>query len=106
MKNTYEMVNGLLSREEAIKIVGEEAVNEVEYENCEPTSRCREDWFDTEEWEAHITCEDASGNDVILYAYYYPSKEEVFANAETPDMIDWVIAGYLVELLYCYLPNS
>lgn len=97
MQEHYEMVNGLVSREEAVKIAGEEAVGLVERKNCEPTSRCREAWFDTDEWEASIRCVDSNGDEVVLSVYYYPTKADVTANAETPDMIDWVIAGYLIK---------
>jgi len=89
-------MKGNLTKEQAVAIVGEDAVNAVEYENCEPTNRvgyngaCQGD--ELCEWSAGVSCHDDNGTDCTLNAYYYTTNEE----DENIDMVDWEIAGYEV----------
>lgn len=98
------MTKGNLSREQAVEIVGEAAVDAVERENCEPTGRvgyngaCQGD--EECEWSASVTCKDVSGLDVALTAYYYTTNEQDQLMAECDgdgSAIDWTISGYVVE---------
>jgi len=94
---------GNLTREQAVAIVGEAAVDKAERENCEPTNRvgyngaCQND--DLCEWSACVSCEDKDGNDCTLVAYYYTTNEQDQAMADAygdGSAIDWEIAGYEV----------
>lgn len=91
-----------LTREEAVAIVGMDAVNAVEKENCEPTNlvgyngECQgDDWT---EWESAVACKDKEGADVILSAYYYTDNEEDRIIGETSDgsNIEWPVSHYTV----------
>ena len=93
---------GNLTRQQVIELVGEEAVTELEGENCEPTGRvgyngaCQGD--DSCEWSASIHCEASDGQGCTLVAYYYTSNEEdqEIADAGDGGAIDWQITGYEV----------
>ena len=92
---------GDLTREQAIALVGIEAVERAENENCEPTGRvgyngsCQGD--DLIEWSASAGCEDKEGYECSVIAYYYTDEEdEDAAEANGWDSIDWEIAGYEV----------
>lgn len=98
------MTKGNLSREQAVEIVGEAAVNAVESKNCEPTNRVGYNGAcqgDTEcEWSASVSCKDETGLDVTLTAYYYTTNEQDQLMAECDgdgSVIDWEINGYVVE---------
>lgn len=92
-----------LTREQAIEIVGAEAVKKVEAEGCEPTGRvgyngaCQGD--ELTEWAAGVATTDKDGIPVRLVAYYYTSNEEDddIADAGTGDVIDWEISHYSVR---------
>ena len=92
-----------LTREQAIEIVGIEAVNNVESEGCEPTGRvgfngaCQGD--EMTEWAASVAASDKDGCPVSLVAYYYTSTEEDQAMADAGDgsVIDWEIDHYAVR---------
>lgn len=95
------MQKGNLTREQAIEMVGESAINEVERKNCEPTCRvgyngaCQDD--DLCEWSASVACKNKDGDDVILTAYYYTSNEDdkiMAENSGDGSYIDWEIAGF------------
>ena len=62
------MRHGKLNREQAIRIVGEDAVNAVDRENCEPTSRLGYNGAmggnESTEWRAAVDAQDANGDDV------------------------------------------
>lgn len=90
------MRNDLIDMVEAVKLVGDAAVEAVERENCEPTSRLRNDCDNTVEYVASIDCEDNDGTAVTLSAYYYPTDEELDSAGEDLGNVDWVIAGYTV----------
>lgn len=92
-----------LTREQALEIVGEVAVDKVERENCEPTNRvgyngaCQND--DLCEWSASVRCEDRDGTKCTLVAYYYTTNEQDQAMADADgdgSAIEWEIAGYEV----------
>lgn len=92
------MRKGNLSREQAIAIVGEDAVEKVEQENCDFTGRvgyngsCQGDA--EVEFSASVGAEDKEGNDVHLVAYYYQDADAVDENEL--DCLDWKIYGYEV----------
>jgi len=96
-----------LNREEAIALVGLEAVNKIDNAACYPTSRLLPDNMqDVWEYEACITVDD---NDYdFLHAYYYPAKDDFYAKKYYPQagedemledesLINWQIAFYTVE---------
>ena len=91
------MRKGNLTREEAIKIAGEAAVNAVETENCDFTNRvgyngsCQGD--SEVEFSAAVKCADADGDEATLVVYYYQSAEAVDSAQELGDL-DWQVEGY------------
>lgn len=96
------MMKGNLNKEQAINLVGEEAIDAVESAICEPSGRvgyngaCQGDSLT--EWCASVSCNDPDGDDVWLTAYYYTTNEQDEMIAETGDggSIDWEIKGYEV----------
>ena len=96
-------MNKQLTREQAIEIVGIEAVKKVEAENCEPTGRvgfngaCQGD--DLTEWSASVAASDKEGYPVRLVAYYYTDNDEDQAMADAGDgsVINWEISHYAVR---------
>jgi len=98
------MTKGNLSREQAVEIVGEAAVDAVERKNCEPTGRvgyngaCQGN--EECEWSASVACNDGDGLDVTLTAYYYTTNEQDQLMAECDgdgSVIDWEINGFSIE---------
>ena len=95
-------MKGKLTREQAVAIVGEAAVDDVESENCEPTNRvgyngaCHGNSLT--EWSASKRCKDTNGIDVTLIAYYYTSNAQDRVIADTGDagFINWEIEGFEV----------
>ena len=88
---------GEMSREQAVEIVGEAAVNNVERENCDFTNRVQCDGDTRVEFAASVSCEDTEGNDVTLIAYYYIEQSELDANEDNSlDVFNWKIEGYEV----------
>ena len=94
---------GNLTREEAVEIVGENAVTKVERINCEPTGRVGYNGMsqgdDLCEWCASTTVVDDDGEVRSLRVYYYTTNEEdeTMAEAEADgSVIDWEICGYEV----------
>ena len=92
-----------MTREQAVEVVGEAAVSNVDSKACDPTNRvgynglCQGD--DSTEWSASVGCEDKDGNDCILIAYYYTSSEQeqvMIDNELDTDYLDFKIAGYEV----------
>ena len=93
------MKKGNLTREQAVAIVDEAAVDKVERENCEPTNRvgyngaCQGD--DLCEWSASVRCQDKDGDACTLLAYYYTTNEQDQAMADSDgSAVEWEIAGY------------
>ena len=86
---------GEMTREQAVAAVGEDAVNNVERENCDFTNRVQCDGDTRVEFAASVRCEDTEGNAVTLRAYYYQEKADVDA-VDNLDELDWKIEGYEV----------
>lgn len=79
---------GNLTREQAVAQVGEEAVAQVERENCDFTNRVRDNgWV---EFSASVTV-----GDKTLVTYYYQTQEAIDAAGEL-DQLDWEIEGFEV----------
>lgn len=79
---------GNLNREQAVAQVGEQAVAQVEAENCDFTNRLMDNgWV---EFSASVEV----GDDTLV-AYYYQTQEAIDA-AEGLDNLTWNIEGYEV----------
>lgn len=89
------MRKGNLSRDEAVKIVGEKAVAAVENENCDFTNRVQTDGDTGVEFSASVVCEDQDGDRVTLVAYYYQEEEDL-EGVEDLGGLDWEIEGFEV----------
>lgn len=95
------MRGNLITREEAIKRVGEETIVKLEKLNCEPTGRLGlrgypDDWT---EWTAAIQAIDQDGYEVGVIAYYYTSNEQDQIMADNDgdgSSISWEVEGYEV----------
>jgi len=87
------MRHGKLSREEAIAIVGKEAVENVEKENCQFTNRVQTDGDTAVEFMASVPAVDREGTPCTLEAYYY-QDEEIVNNTEDLSSLEWEIEGY------------
>jgi len=96
------MQKGSMTKDQVVKIVGLQAVEEVERENCEPTNRVGYNGVtqgdSLTEWSAMVSCKDNDGDEVYLVAYYYTTNEQDEIIAETGDggSISWEIDGYEV----------
>lgn len=90
------MRHGKLTREEAVAIVGEQAVQRVENAQCEFTNRVQTGSDKVVEFSAGVKCPDKTGEEVHLSVYYYYLQSEVDA-VENLDQLDWKPAGYDVE---------
>ena len=77
---------GNLTREQAIEIVGADAVKSVEARNCDFTNRVMDDGM--VEFAASVVTEEG-----VLTAYYYQTQAAVDA-ADGLDSLDWEIEGY------------
>ena len=91
-----QMRHGKLNRDEAIEIVGIEAVLRLEKVSCEPTNRVQCDGDEAVEYAASVDC----GDDTVLTAYYYTTKEEEQAIADADgdgSVIEWHIHGFEIE---------
>ena len=88
------MREDLLSQEEAIERVGNEAVNQVNALNCDFTNTQQNDG--TIEFSSHVECIE-NCEPVILTAYYYQDESSV-EQVEELDNLDWRIAGYTIEI--------
>lgn len=93
----------LLTREQAVAIVGADAVDRVDREHCEPTNYVGVQGAgagdDVTEWAASVRAADG-GRAVTLTAYYYTSTaddEAMYAADGDGSVIDWQIAGYESE---------
>lgn len=87
---------GNMTREQAIALVGEQAVLSAESKNCEPTGRLQCDGDDRVEFNSSVNCEDADGNDAVVTAYYYVTQEDLDNAGDDLSSIEWAIAGYEV----------
>ena len=92
------MKKGTLTREQAIEIVGADAVANVDQENCDFTNRVGYNSSyqgdDEVEFSASVMAKDKGGNDVSLIAYYYQDAKAVDENKL--DCLYWEIRGYEV----------
>ena len=95
------MIKGTLTKDQAIALVGADAVAAVERQNCEPTCRvgyngaCQGDSLT--EWSSAVSATDSDGEQVTLLAYYYTSNEQDQAMADADgdgSAINWEIEGY------------
>lgn len=90
-----------LTREQAIEIVGEEAVKAVDNVNCEPTSRKIDGDEPPVEFAASINCTDKNGEPTRLTAIYFQSHEAMEEAAEKYDgdlsSLDWEVDHYRVS---------
>ena len=73
------MRKGNLSREQAVKMVGEKMVDAVESENCDFTGRLQTDGDESIEFSASVRGEDLFREECILVAYYYQDQEDLDA---------------------------
>jgi hypothetical protein len=94
------MNKGNLTREQAIAMAGQAAVDKVDAANCEPTGRCGANGIcqgdDECEYSASVTLGDNEHGD-CLTAYYYVSNADerhMAANDGDGSYINWEIAGY------------
>lgn len=87
---------GNLTREQAVAIVGEQAVNKVESAQCDFTNRLMDDNDDRVEFAASVHGEDSKGDDYTLVAYYYPTQQELDNAGDDLGNVRWVIEGYEV----------
>ncbi len=94
------MRKGNLTREEAVAMVGEEAVAKVESEDCDFTNRMQTDGDTGVEFSASVRCKDQNGDDCVLIAYYYQEQEALDdleeAGNDDLGLLDWEIEGYEV----------
>ena len=81
------MQKGNLTREQAIEIVGADAVISVEAKNCDFTNRVMDGGM--VEFAASVVTIEG-----VLTAYYYTSQEEIDAAGEDLSNVDWEIYGY------------
>ena len=86
-----------MTREEAIKAVGLELVEEAEHDNCEFTSRVT----DGTEWQGYSEfqgCSSRNENGDMVIAYYYQPNEVLKKMQEDEDTdlgsLDWEIDHY------------
>lgn len=87
---------GNLTREQAVAIVGEQAVAKVEAESCDFTNRLMDDNDDRVEFSAGVLATDKDGQECTLLAYYYPTQAALDAAGDDLSNVDWVIEGYEV----------
>ena len=92
---------GNLSREEAVTIIGERAVEAAESENCEPTGRVGYNGAtqgdELCEWSASAPGEDEDGAQCSVIVYYYTTNEHEREMAESDgdgSVVEWEIEGY------------
>lgn len=95
-KITREHFNRSLSRAEAVALLGAEAVDKVERENCEHTNRVSADLdcANEAEFSASVSLPgDEDWDGICLTAYYYQDKDVA---AETEDLggLDWEVRHF------------
>lgn len=93
-----------LTKSQAIDIVGQDAVDKIEYVNCEPTGNvgynglCQGD--DLIEWTASVHgLTDSDGNDCSLTAYYYTTQADEHVALDSGDWanVDFKINHYKIR---------
>ena len=88
-----KMRKGNLSRDQVIELVGLDAVESVENENCDYTNRVQTDGDDSVEFSAIINCVDSDGTSCKLIAYYYQDQNDI-DNTDDLSSLNWEINGY------------
>mgnify|MGYP001203497987 CR=1 FL=1 len=83
------MQKGNLTREQAIEIVGADAVISVEAKNCDFTNRVVDGGM--VEFAASVVTSEG-----VLTAYYYTSQDEIDTAGDDLSNVDWTISGYEV----------
>ena len=66
-----------IKEEQAIKIVGEEAVEKLKSINCDFTGRLIDDCYNVVEMSASIDCKHEDGNDCLLTILYLINKDDL-----------------------------
>jgi hypothetical protein len=92
------MRKGRLSREDAIRLAGIDAVNRLDNENCDYTNRIQTDGDTAVEFSASVKFTDpeyAGENNSTLVAYYYQEEKDLEGVEDLSDL-DWTIEGYEV----------
>lgn len=91
------LINGIdfdnMTREEAVAVVGEQSVCEVERENCDFTNGVRDDGLT--EFAASVKATDRDGESVTLRAMYYQPSDDVDGVEDLSDL-KWVVDHYRV----------
>lgn len=85
------MRHGNLTREQAIKQAGIDAVEAIEKENCDFTNRVDQelDFEDVVEFSSSIEFIDAEGINRTLTMYYYPDAEQINSYDGDFGKVDW-----------------
>ena len=88
------------TREQAVELVGEDAVRRVETENCDFSHRVVDDG--RIEFSASIQTEllgelsgAEAGDDVTLVAYFFQDAEDIARTADLSDL-DWTATEFMV----------
>lgn len=89
------MRKGTLTRDQAVAIVGADAVNAVGAEECDFTNRVQTDGDTGVEFSASVDAVDTNGEQCLLLAYYYQDAD-VLSSAEDLSDLDWKIYAYAV----------
>jgi len=90
------MRKGKLTKEEAVELLNEQIVMDLDTINCEPTSRCQTDGDNSVEFTASVFGE-YNGEDYTLTAYYYIDKEDLDNCGDDLSNLDWTIEGYEID---------
>lgn len=86
------MKKDLMTEQQVLEVVTQDAVNHVQRENAEETNRLMD--CGLVEFSGSCKAIDKDGDEITLIAYYYQSKED-YENQEL-DNLDWEIEGYEV----------
>ena len=87
----YDIKTGM-TREEAVKMVGEELVTKAERENCDFTNRVIDDVHSITEMSAEVSGKDLDGNNVqvqVIYNVPNDSMEDDEGEAVEMDQYDY-----------------
>ena len=90
------MRHGKLTREQAIKIAGQEVVEQLDHENCDFTGRLQTDGDESVEFAASVEYFNSDNERCTLIAYYYQMPEDLVGK-EDLDQLDWEIEGYEIN---------
>ena len=97
--------HGKLNRQEALELVGANAIHKVDGADCDPTGRLQCDGDPDVEWSASIGIPDPNGDwagdeAMTLTAYYYTTPEDMDAMTAADgdgSAIDWTVHGYEIS---------